>query len=153
MPTTPPVIFWFRRDLRLTDNLGLHEASLTNQPILAVFVLEPHLLKISAFGVSFCTRASLPYIKICKVTGCGLHLLHGSVEVALPRLIEQTGATALFYNKDYTPYATQRDQRIQARIGVPAYSFDDAIYSTARQRPHRRWTTLYRLHPIQEQMA
>ena len=127
MPTTPPVIFWFRRDLRLTDNLGLHEASLTNQPILAVFVLEPHLLKISSVRRKFLYEGLVALHQDLQGHGGGLHLLHGSVEVALPRLIEQTGATALFYNKDYTPYATQRDQRIQARIGVPAYSFDDAI--------------------------
>ena len=34
-------IFWFRRDLRLTDNAGLYQALKTNGPVLPIF--NPYL--------------------------------------------------------------------------------------------------------------
>ena len=127
MLTNPPIIFWFRRDLRLEDNIGLFEASLRNNPILPLFVLDPQLLNISRVRQKFLYDGLLALHHDLQKQGSGLHVLHGSAEIELPRLIEQTGATALFYNKDYTPYATQRDQRIQASIHIPTFTFDDAI--------------------------
>ena len=33
------VIFWFRRDLRLTDNAGLHAALRHGKPVVPLFIL------------------------------------------------------------------------------------------------------------------
>ena len=42
---TSPVIMWFRRDLRHTDNTALNAAMRTGSPILPVFVFDPTILK------------------------------------------------------------------------------------------------------------
>ncbi|MEL7337367.1 MAG: deoxyribodipyrimidine photo-lyase, partial [Planctomycetota bacterium] len=38
--SSPPIIVWFRRDLRLTDNPALSGAADTGRPILPVYILE-----------------------------------------------------------------------------------------------------------------
>jgi deoxyribodipyrimidine photo-lyase len=40
MKRTPPVIVWFRQDLRLTDNPALTAAANTGYPVLPVYLLD-----------------------------------------------------------------------------------------------------------------
>ena len=40
-----PVIFWFRRDLRLEDNTGLIQALKTGHPVLPVFIFDSNILQ------------------------------------------------------------------------------------------------------------
>ena len=37
-------LFWFRRDLRLEDNVGLHHALQSEHPVLNIFIFEPDIL-------------------------------------------------------------------------------------------------------------
>src|SRR5512138_690336 len=37
-------VFWFRRDLRLTDNHGLLEALKSSSPVLPVFIFDKNIL-------------------------------------------------------------------------------------------------------------
>jgi len=36
----PPIILWFRDDLRLADHAALHAAIATERPVLPLFVLD-----------------------------------------------------------------------------------------------------------------
>lgn len=38
-------IFWFRRDLRLEDNVGLHQALNGEVPVLPVFIFDTEILE------------------------------------------------------------------------------------------------------------
>lgn len=38
-------IFWFRRDLRLEDNVGLYHALTCDTPVLPVFIFDTTILK------------------------------------------------------------------------------------------------------------
>jgi len=38
-------IFWFRRDLRLTDNAGLYQALKSNNPVLPIFIFDKNILE------------------------------------------------------------------------------------------------------------
>ena len=37
-------VFWFRRDLRLDDNRGLHNALQSDFPVIPVFTFDKHIL-------------------------------------------------------------------------------------------------------------
>ncbi|MFN8527172.1 MAG: deoxyribodipyrimidine photo-lyase [Anaerolineae bacterium] len=50
--TDAPVIHWFRRDLRLSDNTALREALKTGQPVIPLFVFDPALLRGESFSIS-----------------------------------------------------------------------------------------------------
>jgi deoxyribodipyrimidine photolyase len=56
--TDVPVIHWFRRDLRLSDNLALREALKTGQPVIPLFILDPAILKGERFGCRVCRSCS-----------------------------------------------------------------------------------------------
>ena len=38
-------IFWFRRDLRLTDNAGLYQALKSDKPVLPIFIFDKNILE------------------------------------------------------------------------------------------------------------
>lgn len=42
--TSPINIFWFRRDLRLDDNIGFYEALKSNHPVLPIFIFDSTIL-------------------------------------------------------------------------------------------------------------
>ena len=57
-----PVIMWFRRDLRLSDNSALNAALRSGSPIICVFVFDPVILKsrnIGAPRMAFLLKALL----------------------------------------------------------------------------------------------
>ena len=37
-------IFWLRRDLRLDDNIGLHQALSEKHPVLPIFIFDTEIL-------------------------------------------------------------------------------------------------------------
>ena len=44
-------IFWFRRDLRLDDNVGFHEALKGDYPVLPLFIFDSEILVFYIFPV------------------------------------------------------------------------------------------------------
>ena len=38
-------IFWFRRDLRLDDNVGLYQALQDDVPVLPIFIFDTEILE------------------------------------------------------------------------------------------------------------
>jgi hypothetical protein len=55
------VIHWFRRDLRLTDNLALNAASGSGGRVVPLFIVDPALLKSPHLGVRawhLCSRTA-----------------------------------------------------------------------------------------------
>ena len=44
-----PLILWFRKDLRLSDNPMLSEAAASGRPLIPVFILDP---ETEAFGAA-----------------------------------------------------------------------------------------------------
>ncbi|WP_431111754.1 deoxyribodipyrimidine photo-lyase, partial [Winogradskyella poriferorum] len=38
-------VFWFRRDLRLDDNVGLYQALKSDHPVLPIFIFDTEILE------------------------------------------------------------------------------------------------------------
>ncbi|MEQ8535074.1 MAG: deoxyribodipyrimidine photo-lyase, partial [Imperialibacter sp.] len=85
MPTHTAVnIFWFRRDLRLTDNTGLFYALKDELPVLPIFIFDPQILskleeKTDA-RVSFIHGTLLGLKKQLEDHGSSLYILYASPE-------------------------------------------------------------------------
>ena len=43
----PLSVFWFRRDLRLYDNVGLYEALNSGDPVLPIFIFDSNILDVN----------------------------------------------------------------------------------------------------------
>jgi deoxyribodipyrimidine photo-lyase len=125
-----PVIHWFRRDLRLHDNLALQAAFKVGAPIIPVFIFDPAILKSDWSGVprlAFLLEALVSLDKSLQAYGGKLLIRTGDPRQLLPALIQETGATGLFFNRDYSPFAQKRDQQIAEAVSVPVSTFDDGL--------------------------
>ena len=134
MTTPKTALMWFRRDLRLQDNTALHQALRENERVLGVFVLDDAILKardIGAARAAFLFR-SLGVLgeEFAKHGGRLLLRRGGPPDRELRTLAALTGVSSLYFNKDYTPYSTDRDERVTAAMdasGVSVHAFDDAL--------------------------
>ncbi|MEA2311154.1 MAG: deoxyribodipyrimidine photo-lyase [Solirubrobacteraceae bacterium] len=113
MPTTH--IVWFRRDLRVHDHPSLTAAARAADRVVAVFVLDDALL-----GGRFPSAPRARFLLAClhelraalADRGATLVVRHGRPERELPALARETGAEAVHFASDVSPYATGRDRRV-----------------------------------------
>ncbi len=119
MPTS---IWWIRRDLRLTDNQALHAALESASEVLPVFVLDPKLLN-SAYAsekrTAFLFAGLQALDESLRQRGSRLIMRQGDPQEQLRLLCQETNASLICAERDYSPYATQRDQQIAQSLGVP----------------------------------
>ncbi len=126
----PPVIMWFRRDLRLDDNKALHAAIASGQPVIPLFVFDPAILKSPRVGaprLKFMLQALDSMATELHKHQRDLLIRHGDPAQLIPALIAETDATALYYNIDYTPYAVKRDEQIVNALAIEAHGYHDRL--------------------------
>ncbi len=102
-------IFWFRRDLRLTDNAGLYHALKENKNILPLFIFDTEILNKledkADLRVTFIYQSLTLMQKQLQEMGSSLLVLHGNpIEI-----FKKQNPKAVYTNHDYEPYARKRD--------------------------------------------
>lgn len=115
MTTRPaPVILWFRRDLRLADNPALEHAAATGRPVLPIYIDDrgPAVRRAGAASLWWLDRSLRALDAALRERGSRLILRSGDSEGELRRLIDETGADAVFMNRLFDPDAFQRDADI-----------------------------------------
>jgi deoxyribodipyrimidine photo-lyase len=125
-----PVLFWFRRDLRLTDNTALHAALASGAPVIPVFIFDPGILASPYTGeprMAFLNRALAALDQTLRERGSRLLIRRGRPIEVLRQLAAETGAQALYFNRDYTTFARHRDKQVEESLDLAVYSFDDAV--------------------------
>lgn len=128
----PPVILWFRRDLRLADNPALNAAIATGRPVLPLFVLDETGEGRALGGAArWWLDKSLRALDVAlRARGGRLILRRGDSEAELRRLIDQTGADQVFMNRLFEPEAFARDADIAHALrddGVECRGFNGAL--------------------------
>lgn len=122
-----PAIVWLRRDLRLADNPALLAAVEGGRPLIALYILEEGLGGASRWWLHHSLGALAHNLRECGGT---LTLARGRPEAVLSKLIEETGAGAVYWNRLYEPAAIARDKTLKAQLrsqGVDAHSFNAAL--------------------------
>lgn len=158
-----PTIHWFRRDLRLADNTALHAAA-QSANLIPLFILDDALLSASRSSparVAFMLDCLHALDASLRARGSGLVLRRGEPLVVLRQVIAETGANRLTYNRDYSPYARQRDQRVQTGLSIPIDTYADLVLHefdevlTDSGAPYqvftpykRRWLALPKPQPV-----
>ncbi len=125
-------IVWFRRDLRVDDNPALSAAA-SRGAVLPVYIYAPEEEEPWAAGAA--SRAWLHHsltslANRLRVLGSGLRVYRGESLQILKRLIVETNAEALYYNRCYEPHSLDRDKKIEAALltqGVEVRSFKAAL--------------------------
>ncbi len=124
------VIHWFRRDLRLHDNTALQAALESGQTVIPLFVFDPAILKSQRTGaprLKFMLRSLEALDHTLHQYDTKLLIRQGSPAKIIPALIEETGAQALYFNRDYTPFALRRDEALRTGLLIEVCDFDDAV--------------------------
>ncbi len=129
----PPVILWFRHDLRLQDNAALHAALAHGGPVLPVYIHDQAGEGDWPAGgaTHWWLHHSLAALDgALRERGSRLLLARGDSAKILPDLVAATGAGALYWNRRYEPEVIARDKMLKAEFGaagVEAKSFNSAL--------------------------
>lgn len=114
-------LWWIRRDLRLHDNAALQAALHHSPNILPVFILDPQALN-SRYHHQAHKRQAFLFGGLHKLSehishrGGRLILRSGLPAEILGGLLAETGASAIFAEEDFSPYARRRDQAIARQL-------------------------------------
>lgn len=133
-PADAVFIFWFRRDLRLSDNAGLYYALKTGLPVVPVFIFDTDILgdlkDKKDKRVDFIYRAILQLQEQLVKKGSTLHVLQGTPLQCFGELMTKYRIVGVYTNHDYEPYATERDERIKKYLdkhGVSFHTYKDQV--------------------------
>ncbi len=127
-------IFWFRRDLRLDDNIGLLEALKGNMPVLPIFIFDTEILKDLPKNDA---RLTFIYKKTQEIRkqlqdkyDSSLAIYNGKPLEVFKKLLQEYSIKAVYTNRDYEPYAKKRDKEIKDFLKnkeVDFYDFKDQV--------------------------
>jgi deoxyribodipyrimidine photo-lyase len=127
-------IFWFRRDLRLDDNAGLYRALRSGKPVLPLFIFDrdilDHLSDRSDARVTFIHRTIEELKERLEGMGSSLLVRYGKPLEVWGELVKTYNIDTVFTNRDYEPYAQQRDQLVADLLeqnGIPLQTFKDHV--------------------------
>ncbi len=124
-------LFWFRRDLRVTDNAGLFHAlqyaMKAARKVHCVFVFDHEILDTLSSKqdrrVEFIWESVAELKKSLQALGGELIVLHAFADSAIPELAGELNADCVFANEDYEPLAIARDARVEERLAKHGIGF------------------------------
>lgn len=109
-------IFWFRRDLRLEDNTGLHHALATGIKVVPIFIFDTEILNQlqdkKDKRVDYIHQSLQQIHQELKKHNSGLYVYYGTPVDIFKKIIKEFNVNEVFCNSDYEPQAIQRDHQI-----------------------------------------
>lgn len=130
---TDRALVWFRRDFRLADNPALDYARSQHRQVIPVYIHDPDAEGDWAPGAAsrwWLHHALADLAQRLESRGSRLLLRQGDSDAALDRLLQETGAAAVYWNRRYEPAAVATDRKIKQALkhrGVEARSFRAAV--------------------------
>ncbi|MFY8062898.1 MAG: deoxyribodipyrimidine photo-lyase, partial [Usitatibacteraceae bacterium] len=110
-------LFWFRRDLRVDDNVGLAAALHAARRVYCVFVFDRDILdqlpSRQDRRVEFIWESVLALRQDLRQRGGDLLVMHAAARDAIPALAAQLRVETVFTNEDYEPDAVARDEAVR----------------------------------------
>ena len=127
-------IFWFRRDLRLNDNVGLFHALNSGLKVIPIFIFDRGILERlssrSDARVNF-IHAQVERINLeLKKYNSTLLTFHKHPQQCFEEIIDCYNVKAVYTNNDYEPLAISRDNKISnflAEKGIGFHSYKDQV--------------------------
>lgn len=129
-PQQPPVLLWFRRDLRLADQQAVSAAARSGQPVIAVYVLDESAPPLGGASQWWLHHSLVSLERGLRQLGSGLVLRRGDAALQILALARETGASAIYTGVMPDPHERATDRAVAEGLG------DDPC------RLHRLRTTL-----------
>ncbi|WP_426615489.1 cryptochrome/photolyase family protein [Bradyrhizobium sp. McL0616] len=127
MPSAPPIIVWFRDDLRLSDHPALHAAAKTGAPVICLYVLDETAGRAPGGAVRWWLAQSLGALgaDLGKIGG-SLILRKGPAAKVIPDVARDSGAGAVYWNSVAQAPHQAVERQLEAalvKLGVDSRSF------------------------------
>ncbi|MGF1513491.1 MAG: FAD-binding domain-containing protein [Elainellaceae cyanobacterium] len=116
---TDLILFWHRRDLRLSDNVGLAAARRQSPKVVGLFCLDPNLLEaddVAPARVKYMMESLAELQDSYAQAGSHLLILQDDPVKAIPALARALRATDVFWNWDVEPYSQARDRQVREAL-------------------------------------
>ncbi len=127
-------IFWFRRDLRLNDNVGLFHALNCGLKVVPIFIFDKLILdKLSNRNdarVTFIRNQIERLNNELKPLQSSLKTYFNTPQDAFKDVLISYNVQHVFTNSDYEPYALKRDAEISnylSESGITFHTFKDQV--------------------------
>jgi len=127
------ILFWFRRDLRLDDNVGFYQALQNDVPVLPIFIFDTEILdnlpKNDARVTFIHEHLQKLDSQLSTNYGSGIAQYHDSPEAVFEKLMQDYTVEAVYTNHDYEPYAKKRDDNIEELLAKK-----DILFKTCKDQ-------------------
>ena len=149
-------LLWFRRDLRLADNPALDAAVASGGPVIPVYICDDvDAGEWSSGGASrWWLHGSLSALSSeIEARGNRLILKTGPAEAVINKLLSETDATSVYWNRRYEPWAMRRDEKIKTALkgkGIEVRSFNAGLLrepwavTTQKSEPYKVFTPFWK---------
>ncbi len=154
--TEKPVIVWFRRDLRLRDHAPLSAAAKKNAPLIPLYIydtLSPDIEKPGAASRWWLHHSLTALGKQLKAAGQTLILRRGPAVDVLKELIEQTGASDIYFHHAHIAGEANLESDIAMMAGDKGATchrypgellFEPSMVRTGKGEPYKVFTPFWR---------
>ena len=148
-----PVLAWFRRDLRLTDNPAWNAAAGSGRPVIPVFILDDRDRPMGSASRWWLHGSLRELHDALWDAGSRLILRRGPARKVIAKLARETDATAVFWNRLYDPAILGLDNRVEAQCadaGIATKTFNASLLfepwtvRTAAGTPYKVFTAFWR---------
>jgi deoxyribodipyrimidine photo-lyase len=123
------VLFWHRRDLRINDNAGLFKALKSGMEVQPIFIFDRNILdslpkndQRVLFIYQYIKKLKEAYQKL----GSDLWVFYGNPLEVIPKIAVEFVFNAVFTNRDYEPYALERDKKMFELLKAKNVDFQGA---------------------------
>ncbi|MBF2026057.1 MAG: deoxyribodipyrimidine photo-lyase [Oscillatoriales cyanobacterium C42_A2020_001] len=150
------ILFWHRRDLRISDNVGLAAARQRSPKVVGVFCLDPNILQrddVAPARVTYMISCLQALQARYAEVGSQLLILQATPDQGIVKLATALNAKAVFLNQDVEPYGRARDRTVAAALreqGIEVCPFWDQLLhapqevTTGAGQPYTVYTPFWR---------
>lgn len=150
-------LFIFRRDFRIKDNVGLIEACKRSKHLYTCFIFTPEQVSDqnayrSQNAIQFMIESLVELRQNIQEAGGTLMTMYGSHDTTIQYLVDELDIDCVYFNKDYTPYAVERDNQVLQlceKKGIRCEHFEDyylytpGTVTTGSGMPYKKYTPFY----------
>lgn len=160
------ILFWHRRDLRISDNVGLAAAAAQTSKVVGLFCLDPNILErddIAPARVTYMLGCLQELQQSYQQLDSHLLVIQGKPEQAVPQMASALQAKAVFWNLDVEPYSQERDRTVTEALkgkGIICSNFWDQllhapgdVLTKSSGEPYKVYTPFWRSWSQHEKQA
>lgn len=150
-------LFIFHRDLRIVDNIGLLRALKECDKVYTCFIFTPEQIGRnnkyrSKNAIQFMMESLKELSRELSEHGGELIIMFGDTTTMTRLLIHRLDVSAIYTNKDYTPYALERESKL-ARLSKSLqktfvetsdyYLYEPGSVTTSTNKYYQKFTPFY----------